>query len=54
MAEESSVSLDEEKKDDKKKDDLQEVAVVCVYSPKQDAYLVHKRSAEKKVFPGLW
>lgn len=36
------------------KDWLTEIAIVCIYSPKQDAYLVHQRSTKKDVFPGKW
>lgn len=31
-----------------------EIAIVCVYNPKEDAYLVHQRSEAKTVFPGKW
>jgi len=44
---------DPEKKKEKK-DKLLEIAIVCVYSPKQDAYLVHQRSEKKDVLPGKW
>lgn len=43
-----------ENSDSEKKDDIREVAIVCLYNPKEDAYLVHQRSTKKEVYPGLW